>query len=76
MGHQSKKLGQAPVAFQYLVSPNPIGLSLNDAHGAFPPRFEITLELTRVQDRGMRIINDEQRVFSLRILAEISCDAF
>jgi hypothetical protein len=43
-----EKLEQAPVALQYLVSPNPIGLSLNYAYGAFPPRVDITLELTRV----------------------------
>jgi hypothetical protein len=71
-----EKLRQAPGALQHLVSPNPCGLSLNHAHGAFPPRFEITLELTRVQDSGVWIIDDEQRVLSLRILGEISRDAF
>ena len=71
-----ENLEQVPVAFHYLVSPNPIGLSLNYAHGTFPPQFKIMPEFMRVQDRGVRIIHDEQRMFSLRILGEISCDAF
>src|ERR687887_72829 len=71
-----EELGQAPNALQHLVCPTPSGLSLYYAHGAFPPRFEIILELMRVQDSGMWIIDDEQRVLSLRIIGEISRDAF